>query len=195
MSWRFDDSIRLFEKPKVNVGDLWPDVDKSIIYQSMLDYGVDAKEIPVSFTSQDDIRSVMAMGIDPDGHVKLWVATDSIDEAYPGDEAKYIGLVHELAHFRQAIVGSLGPPSAKLWFEQQHEQEAIRWSARQARLMGWSQRRLKEFLERRYHHRSQAWLERVVREGGIGFRIHPRQETLDLLGRRPVRVHRYRRRR
>lgn len=196
--WRFQFS----PLPMRRVKDLWPDVGKSIIYREMLDYGVDVKEIPVVFRAQSELGAVMATGygirtLPP----RLFVATDTLDKAYPDDESKYIGLVHELAHFRQLIVGGLPeeelpePPQGPEWFQLQHEQEAIRWSARQAKLMGWSEQRLTKLFERRYGHHGAAWLERVVAEGRVGFRIHPQQETLTLLQRRPVSVRSHVRRR
>ena len=147
MPWRFND--KRLETAR-HVKDLWPDVDKTIIYQDMLDYGIDAGEIIVQPANQFEMESVMGVSMPkPNIPARLWISIDTINDAYPGDEAKYIGLVHELAHFRQALVGGLGPPRGKEWYEQQHEQEANRWSARQAKLMGWSEQRLTKFLERR----------------------------------------------
>ena len=179
---------------KVTVGEIFPDIDKTVIYKELLAYGIDAKAIRLIPSSRFELDAIMAVTIRQTKKEDsvIFVAVDAIDEAYPGNESKYIGLVHELAHFRQALTGELGigkdPISMQEWISKHHEINAIRWSARQARLMNWSSERLKNFFKSRYRHHTPFIIKTIMKEGSIGLRLHPEQETLPLLQRRPVRV-------
>jgi len=195
MKWRFKGKGRVMDTGKGTIIDVWPDVEKTVIYEELLDWGVDAKEFPVEVYSQ--MGSAMAINVDPvDGKLTLVLDPETMIPAYPTNEDKYVGLVHELAHVRQFLNGEMELYGREKWYNRPHEQDAIRWSARQARLMGWSSSRLEKLLAHRYRHNEMAWRERVLREGRAGIGMHPKQEALTLLARLPtVRVRQHRRRR
>ncbi len=194
--WRFNKDVLV---PGSTVGDVFPDVDKTVIYQRLLEFDIDAKKMMVR--PREELGSVMAFsmpfyaGVSPREGI-LDIETSTLDKGYPGNEAKYIGLVHELAHALQSVRGEIeyGTSSVrKQWYELRHEQDAIRWSGKQAKRMGWSVKRLQRLFENRYQHHDQYWMQTVLREGKLGFKLDPRQETLALLQRRPVRVRQHRR--
>ena len=193
MIWRFNrfDDLR----QNVVAEDVWPDIDKTVIYKELLDWGVDARQLPVKLSRLETFYDyVMATRIAPSGKVGLCVDIAAVSRVYPDDEARYVVLVHELAHIRQLLTGEIDLGSRKDWSARPHERDAIRWSARQARLMGWSTARLKKLLSDRYRSHSLYSKESIIEEGRVGAKIHPEQETLPVLYRRPaVRVRSYKR--
>lgn len=203
--WRFNrfDDRSLTRRWNVVAEDIWPDIDKTVIYKELLDWGIDVRHLPVELTVGLEFSHEYVTAIripESTGRVGLIVDTTALSRAYTDDEARYVALVHELAHVRQLLtgeidVGGIGAYGEKEWSARPHEQDAIRWSARQARLMGWSMARLKNLLSGRYQFRhSKEDVERIIAEGQVGAKIHPEQETLPVLYRRPaVRVRSYKR--
>jgi len=193
MPWRFNtEKYRTALPYSLVVRDVWPDVNKTVIYNELLAWGIDAGSIPVH--RKTGIGAVMAASQTnmPEPESIIFVAP-VIMEVYPDDEAKYVALVHELAHFRQGLTGELAEKDEGEWYTRAHEQDAIRWAGRQARKMGWPEQRLTQLMRLRHHGTGRKWIQTVIKESKMGYRLHPQQETLTLLGRRPVRVRTHRR--
>ena len=196
--WRFN-RAPLLNFRVVRVESVWPDVDKTVIYPELLAFGIDAKKLRVAI-DPTFIEAVMASHpARTHNQPELYVNPNTIEKAYPTAEATYIGLVHELAHLRQALTGEITRPAQgdiRAWLSAHHEREALRWGGRQARRMGWSEKRLREQTHKRYGHHDADVVKEIAGESMEGYRLHPKQETLQLLQRRPraVSVRRYVRR-
>ena len=195
--WRFNKN-RLSDYRTQRLGNVWPDVTNTVIYPELLAYGVDAKEIRLEADESPFTEFTMASA--PGASFEkahIIVNPHKMLLAYPDAESTYVGLVHELAHLRQALEGELGSlplKSAEEWISAHDERNAIRWSARQARHMGWSMKRLQGLFRSRYKHHEEKIIAAIIQEGEIGYKMHPKQTTIPLLQRRPVRVRSYRRR-
>ena len=187
--WPRDDDLK--------VKDVFVDVEKTVIFKDLLDYGINVGELPVFASDQYIMGGVMGIGMLGEKW-GVFIDASALRKGYPGSEDKYIGLVHELAHFRGYLTGDSHVetlPTMKHWTRSHSEKDAVRWSARQARLMGWSEEKTKAFFAYRYQRHKKEIIEAIQREGEIGHRLHPQQETLALLQRRPgVRVRGHRRR-
>jgi len=147
--WRFSQTAfdSLYDE-YATVKDLWPDVKKTVIYQELLDWGIDAEKIPVK------PGNVIGMSATPYKLGVVGVGQD-LRDSYPKDEDTYVGLVHELAHLLQSVQGIQSlegprPTSARSWIEDPLERDAIRWSAKQAIRMGWNEEQFDRFLDTRY---------------------------------------------
>ena len=180
--------------------EIWPDIRKTVIYDALLEHGLDVADLPVQERFVGG--GAMATFLVPADEIPLGgligVDAQVLRTEYPAplNESSYIGLVHELAHIYQAFTGELASPD--IWIDAHHERDAIRWSGRQAKAMGWSKEELDRMLRERY--RSGGWhgkeLETIAEQGQVGYTIHPKQTTIPFVRRRsPVRVRSHRRQR
>lgn len=196
--WRFDTSNYF----AATVKDFWPDVRKTAIYSHLLEWDIDAANLLVATKRLKGGSATMGITVTRMGQPYMTMDPVRLEKAYPTDEAKYIALVHELAHVEQLITGEWDvsrPSIASMvsWAKDPIEQAAVRWSARQAKLMGWSPQRLDALFKSRYsgyHDDEPEFIPTVLQHGRIGIGMDPQQETLVILRRRPVRVRQYTRR-
>ena len=182
------------------IEDIWPDIRKTIIYSALLEHGVDAAKFRLQerYVGGAAMATFISFGYEYDKipiDGVLGVDASILKRTYP-DENSYIVLVHELAHVYQTLEGELRNPNEVRWIDAHHERDAIRWSARQAKKMGWSKAKTDEVLRKRYsEHRKGKDLETIALQGRIGYSLHPEQTTIPFLQRRgPVRVRAHRRR-
>jgi len=187
--WRF--SQRVFENLDAYAIELWPDIKKTVIYQELLDWGIDVAEIPVSYGTVTgmSVTSVMPYQL---GELRIG---HNFREAYPEDEDTYIALVHELAHLLQSVEGmhTHGEPrSVRDWIEDPMERDAIRWSAKQAIRMGWTKEHFEKFLGARYAH-APIGLRTSLKTAGLR-EFSQKTAGVVPLFRRPIKVRSHRRR-
>ena len=204
MKWRINPNGR-------TVGEYWSDVDKTVIYPELVSFGVDVKSIPVKAWSELPESHVYGAAagtlfkeltpkklwprLFPSNDTLILVSSDAVNIAYPTNEDKYVMLVHELAHVRQAIMGALGDVNVGvLFYNVPHERDALRWMAKQGKHMGWSEQRLQRLIRNRYVGHGPRGTRTILQETQLGFKLDPRQDTLTLLQRRPVFVRHHHRR-
>ena len=141
--WKVKDLTYLMffglSEPPYTVSEFFLDVDKMPIAKRLLEWGIDAGEIPLTLNIPRG--AVMAAY----GSGELAVRPASLAEHYPTDADKYIVLSHELAHFLQYVEGrmdverfSAKPPKLHEWSSLKEEVDAVRWGALQAKVMGMS---------------------------------------------------------
>ena len=176
-NWRFN---RNGLKDGAFVGDIWPDVDKTVIYPRLLEWEIDAKKMRVIVDPWEFVFTGGTMAAIPFFKGEIEISTYTLDN-YRTDEAKYVGLVHELAHLLHAVEGNIeltGKPamSPEQWIARETEQDAIHWSAKQAKLMGWSLPKFEDAIEQRYSDASRYILKKIVGAGkSVWVRQHIRK--------------------
>ena len=136
--------------PPRTVRDVFPDVDKMPIAKALAEWGIDVGDHGVEIYFGD----TSAAWVEPTG--TLFIDPRAMSYNYPTSEDKYLMLSHELSHFLHMVedrtderayeMARSGAKTPKMWISLEHERDAMRWMARQAKLMGWPKKRFVEFV-------------------------------------------------
>mgnify|MGYP001614529846 CR=1 FL=1 len=191
--WRYNRYRTGMSNPRLV--DVFPDVDRTVIYQELRVWGIDPRNVAVEHALWGSLAT-QTVGKVKEGIIFIG---PEFEPAYPTGEHKYIGLVHELAHLLQQVEGFVPEEeiqhkimSVEEWSSSPTEKDAIRWSGKQAKAMGWSRQKFLKFISRRYAEYPSRSRDSIL--------LTAKQEFGKLAGvrpmfRRPIRVRRYRRRR
>ena len=179
-------------KNDVPLEEVFPDVRELLIAKRLEEWGIDAGKIPIR--SSDETVAVMAAY--PQGVV--YVHIPAMERQYPKDRHQYVILAHELAHMLQFVEDRVDWKRANIWTtlhewaSLEHERDAVRWQAREAKRMGISQQAFESSVIKRglpLISRELISLTRPVYAG-----TYPEEHGVRPMFRRPVRVQRHLRR-
>ena len=149
MNWR----VKRVLPGRSTVRDMFPDVDKMPIAKALAEWEIDVGDHGVE-TYISYLGEGSAAWVEPSG--TLFVDPLAMIQNYPTEEDKYLMLSHELSHFLHMVENRTdervfemlksGTKTPKMWISLEHERDAMRWMARQAKVMGWSEKRFVAFV-------------------------------------------------
>jgi len=194
VKWRVEGNVL----PPRTVRDVFPDVDKMPIAKAHAEWGIDVGDHGVEM----HLSGSTAASVEPTG--TLFIDPFAIVHNYPTDEDKYLLLSHELSHFLHMVenrtdervfeMARKGVKTPKMWISLEHERDAMRWMARQAKVMGWSEKRFVGFVTASVNRELEDDFRSITRSVYSG--KFPEERGVRPMFRRPpgVRVRAYRRR-
>ncbi len=178
----------------VTIRTVFPQVDKMTIAKRLREWGIDVGSQRVF----SDYRPGVTGWTDQRGNLHINMLAIPLD--YPTDETKYLFLSHELSHFLHMVEDRtdervftrkmLTPHS---WWTMTHEQDAVRWMARQAKVMGMSEAELDALLPGAISPVLAPQMQQVTH--AVFTQQHPEERGVRPMFRRPVSVRSYQRRR
>jgi len=178
---------------------MFPDVDKMPIARALAEWGIDVGDHGVEVYLG---QSTASAWVEPSG--TLFIDPFAMVRNYPTEEDKYLMLSHELSHFLHMVENRTderayemmkrGVKTPKMWISLEHERDAMRWMARQAKLMGWSEKRFVAFVTVSVSRELEDDFKNIARSV-YGGKFPEERGVRPMFRRPPVRVRGHRRRR
>jgi len=176
----------------VTIAEAFPDAHKLLVAKRLEEWGINVEKILIRSSGPE--AAVMATV--PEG--VIYVHLPTLKRVYPKPQEQYLALAHELAHLLQFIEGRVDWERATQWgtlhewASLEHEQDAIRWQAREAKRMSISRQEFEKMI-----HRSLPSISRelVLETRPVFSGQYPEERGVRPMFRRPVAVRQYRRRR